>query len=152
MQIVDLKQLEATAMALAKQPMTRRDRLLHWSALIRKTPAPMMLYHLLEQWTSGQLAHECPATHPSHYQPNAFTVASGDSVLREAGLGSDKPEPAITFQDHMEFFGVNQAQLHEFSCNCGGAIGNDVMADRIERLAGPAPAGAVVDSSSWTGR
>jgi hypothetical protein len=35
----------------------------------------------------------------------------------------------------MGFFQLTQAQLHEFSCDCGGIITREDIADRIERLA-----------------
>lgn len=132
-----------SAVPVAKPTMTRAEKLRHWASLVRTSKYPCLgLYHRLEHMTLTHLAHA--SIHVS--APTAFGVALGDPKFAEQGFSGGS-----TIKGAMDFFELSQAELHEFSCDCGGAITNADMADRIERLAGPSPA-PVVDSSSWTGR
>jgi RimJ/RimL family protein N-acetyltransferase len=60
--------------------------------------------------------------------PTALGAAVRDPEFQKQGIGT-------TIHDVMKFFGLTQQQLHEFSCDCGGAISNDQQARRIEGLA-----------------
>jgi hypothetical protein len=69
----------------------------------------------------------------------AFGIAMMDPVFSDLGL---KGAPHIlpgqetgTIRQAMDFFELTQAQLHEFSCDCGGRIDNEMMATRIEGIA-----------------
>lgn len=105
-------------------PMTRKEKLLRWAELVRNAPYPMRLYHLLENCSRSRLDE-------AHVYGSgcAFDIAFSDPVLREQGL----TEPTIG--GVMNFMEITQQQLHEFSCDCGGHISNDDMANRIEGLA-----------------
>lgn len=116
-----LKDLEA------KHPviMTRKEKLLHWAELVRKAPRQLFLFDGLEHWSPRDLRN--PMLIGSNR--TAFSAAASDEKFREAGLKDHTPAAA------MEFFELSQQDLHEFSCNCGGLISNEEMANRIQRLA-----------------
>jgi hypothetical protein len=125
MKTIDIREL-VTAVPVTVR-MTRRERLLHWAHLLRSGAGPLALYHGLEWMSPAQLT-TTPATESD---PSAFGVALADPVFREQGL------PGVsTIGEVMRFFELSQQQLHEFSCDCGGAISRQDMADRIEWLAG----------------
>lgn len=132
------KQLMPDEVALLAKPvMTRRDKLLRFAAIVRShRGTPFGLYHNLEGYNPEQL-------NSIGLGGSAFEAAAADPILRDAGL------TGASVGDAQRFFELSQHELHEFSCNCGGEITNDDMANRIERIAGPAP--VVVDSKSWTG-
>jgi hypothetical protein len=125
MKTIDIRELVSAVPVTVR--MTRRERLLHWAHLLRTGSGPLALYHGLEWVSRSQLA-TTPAT---AIDPSAFGVALADPVFREQGL----PEVS-NIGELMRFFELSQEQLHEFSCDCGGAISRQDMADRIERLAG----------------
>jgi hypothetical protein len=60
--------------------------------------------------------------------PTALGTAARDPEFKKQGIGT-------TVHDVMKFFGLTQKQLHEFSCDCGGAISKEQQAHRIEGLA-----------------
>lgn len=119
----EILELESTATVVT---MTRREKLLRWASLVREWTAQIGLYHGLEyrskEWLNG-----------AGIGGSAFAVATSDPILTDAGY---KP---TSVGDAMKFFELSQSDLHEFSCDCGGSINNKNMADRIEKLAGPAP-------------
>lgn len=126
-----------------KPPLTRYHKLMRFAEIVRKHDSPFVIFHRLEYATAAELDRmDDPRS--------AFALAAADPVLAEAGLGNTSVGEA------KRFFELDQAQLHEFSCDCGGVIDNTQMANRIERLAGPAPTLAqgatavVVDSRAWT--
>jgi len=121
---------------LAKPVMTRREKLMRFAQVVRSRQNSFILYHGLETYTPEQL--RCFGIYGT-----AFQAAASDPILHDAGLIGE------SVADAQRFFELSQHELHEFSCDCGGAISNDDMANRIENIAGPAP--VVIDSKSWTG-
>jgi hypothetical protein len=123
MKTVDVK-AQVTAVAL-----TRKEKLLRWSELIRATSANFYIFHRLEHWNPRQLKMAM-AEHgiPLGYA-NAFIVAAADPVFRAAGLAGD------SVADSMRFFELSLDDMHGFSCDCGGAVEKTDMAHRIEHLA-----------------
>lgn len=121
MKTIDLQAEQTTAVAL-----TRKEKLLRWSDLVRQQPLPLLIFHHLEHWNREQLQRPLAS-----YGNNAFTIAAEDPVFKAAGLKGDSA------QDAMNFFEMKQAELHEFSCDCGGHISKTQMADRIAALAEP---------------
>lgn len=103
-------------------PMTRREKLMHWAGIVRKANQTFVIFHGLETIPPARLA---PTLAPPG---SAFAAAVADPIFQDAGLGK-------TIGDNMTFFELSQADLHEFSCNCGGHISNAQMADRIEAIA-----------------
>ena len=102
--------------------MTRREKLLRFAQVVRQSQHNFVIFHLLEymdDYNLSKISHPC----------SAFSMATSDSVLSSAGLKSDDALSA------KRFFELTTSQLHEFSCDCGGQISNDEMANRIERLA-----------------
>ena len=121
---------------LAKPVMTRRAKLMRFAEIVRSKRQAFVLYHNLENYHPQQLKG-------IGIRGSAFEAAAADPILRDAGLTGN------SVADAQRFFELSQYELHEFSCNCGGPISNNDMADRIESIAGPAP--VVIDSKSWTG-
>lgn len=108
--------------------MTRREKLLRWAQIVRATTKNFYIFNGLEYWTPDQLSVGLGDWAPAS-STTAFAAAASDSILRDAGLKGDTPA------ESMRFFELSQSELHEFSCDCGGAISNTEMARRIEGLA-----------------
>jgi hypothetical protein len=133
MKTMDAKE-KAGAVAL-----TRKEKLLRWADLIRAETRSFYIFHMLEDWNWVRLglpmaSHACPDGYAT-----AFGVAGADPVFRAAGLAGDSVTQA------MKFFDLSQLDIHEFSCNCGGALTKDQMADRVVHLAEALP------RRSWSG-
>lgn len=128
-----------TAVAL-----TRKEKLLRWAAQVRCHPNAMMIFHNMECWDEGLLQKQLTEVYAA---PSAFGIAANDPVFKAAGIKGSSAA------DAMQFFELSQHDLHEFSCDCGGAISNHQMADRIEGLVERRPAAlrgfARAFSSRW---
>lgn len=133
-QLVDPQTL-ISAIPLPAPAMTRYEKLMRWAKIVREQKEPMRIFHLLERWSQAELDQDSYFIDGS----NAFAVAMADSVFAENGLkpttGHLSGVPTGSVGQVMRFMELTQQQLHEFSCDCGGAISNTEMADRIERLA-----------------
>lgn len=121
--------------------MSRRDKLLHWADIIlASTMNPLALYHGIEHRSEAEYFDI--AVHPH----TAFALALADPLFRANGLTGS------SIGDIKKFMELDRAELHAFSCDCGGHISNRSMADRIIAIAGRSPVTAtMVDSASWTG-
>lgn len=126
-------------------PLTRSEKLLRWAKIVRETKTPFVIFHRLEHYHPQQLFG---IYHPG----SAFAAALADPILQDAGLVADAPGNNLSAGAASTFFELSQQDLHEFSCDCGGVIGNKGMADRIEKLANLKTLPTAVDSASWTGR
>ena len=105
---------------------SRNEKLQHWAKLVSEAPFPLGLYHRLEYYKPESLDEiKIRATDSS-----AFGLAVSDPTLQRQGL-----RPEMSVWRLMHFFGITQMQLHQFSCDCGGAITREQMADRIRHLA-----------------
>jgi len=107
---------------LAKPVMTRREKLLRFASIVRAHNGAFNLYHNLEGYHPEQL-------NSMGLRGSAFAAAAADPILRDAGLSGQSVATA------QRFFELNQHELHEFSCDCGGAIDSNDMANRIESIA-----------------
>lgn len=124
MKHVDIQDIATTAAPVMLR-MTQREKLYRWAELIRHMSHEVLIYHKLEHWHPDNLAD------PHFGNPrDAFTVALHDPVLQAEGLTGN------SIADVQKFMGLTQAELHEFSCDCGGYLDNDEVARRIEQLAG----------------
>jgi hypothetical protein len=108
--------------------LSREGRLLHWASLVRKWDGDLMLLHNLEYMSSYELQRV--RFHSSQYGPNAFKLAVNDPILQAEGLHQE-----ASLLELMKFMDIDSAELHEFSCDCGGAIDNEGMANRIVDIA-----------------
>ena len=119
------KPLSTVEIRLFAQPvMSRRDKLLRLASLVRgATIYPIYIFSGLERCDQTTLDYIEQAS-------SAFALAANDPVLQDAGLKSGTVGAA------QRFFELSLNDLHEFSCDCGGLIGNDTMAQRIEKIAG----------------
>jgi hypothetical protein len=136
-QIVNVEDLvSAVRIKEEPRPMTRKEKLMRWAKLVREsTNHHLYIFHRLEHMAEF---HLCAA---AYFVANdtAFGIAMMDPVFSDLGL---KGAPHIlpgqetgTIRQAMDFFELTQAQLHEFSCDCGGRIDNEMMATRIEGIA-----------------
>jgi hypothetical protein len=125
MKHVEIGQL-VSAVPIAPLKTTRREKLLHWAALVRKAGRPVGLYHALEymSWAQQQRTRIGPD------DVTALGIAAADPVFQAQGLNA-----STSIADALRFFELSISQAHAFSCDCGGAISNDQQAERIERLA-----------------
>ena len=124
MKHVDVEAAVALAVPVEPKKMTREQKLMHWAGLVRCAGSDLGLYHLLEYSTDEQLSLEICSNHST-----ALGVAARDGLLERQGL-TDKSILGV-----MRFMEIEKAQLHEFSCDCGGTINNRNQALRIEYLA-----------------
>jgi hypothetical protein len=118
------QQLLPEEVALLTRPvMTRREKLLRFAEIVRShRDRPFGLYHNLEGYHPEQL-------NSMGLGGSAFAAAAADPILRDAGADLH------TVGDAQRFFELSQHELHEFSCDCGGAIDGNDMANRIESIA-----------------
>lgn len=126
MKTLDIAETVKTAVPI----MNRTQRLRHWASLVRPHRGPLLIFHNLEFWDKYQLAATSPTVMAAYNNLTAFALAENDPSFQAQGLGLGS-----TFKQHMDFFELSQMELHAFSCDCGGMISNQQMADRIERLA-----------------
>jgi hypothetical protein len=106
--------------------MTRRQKLAHWAALIRKVDHPVGLYHALEYMSVWQ--REEVRIGPEKI--TALGIAASDPVFQAQGL-----DATTSIEGALRFFELSLTQAHAFSCDCGGMLSNEDQARRIERLA-----------------
>lgn len=107
---------------------TRKERLLYLAALVEKTENHVPLYHNLEHCSQELLDRSPAAAIPG----SVFALAADDPHLKAAGVGD-------MIGKQMKFFELDKAELHEFSCDCGGSISNKQMASRITALGSETP-------------
>jgi hypothetical protein len=124
MKHIDIDQLLGAVPVV--QRMTRREKLLHWAALIRRTKRDLGLYHALEYMSPWQRQDIVIGTD----NVTALGIAASDPVFQAQGLNA-----TTSIEGALRFFDLTLTQAHAFSCDCGGAISNEQQAQRIERLA-----------------
>jgi len=131
------QQLSPAELALLSTPiamppplptMTRKEKLLRFAQVVRSVPANFVIFHELEYQPQHVLD-------TYHHSGSAFAAAGRDPVLQQAGLKSDPHLGNVTVGAAQRFFELSKSDLHEFSCDCGGVIGNEEMARRIESIA-----------------
>jgi len=126
MKHVDVEKLVLEAIPVLT---TRKEKLRYAAMLIRKSKLPHLhLYHNLERMPKSYLDQ----TTITPTQASFFGIMLSDPHLKAAGVGD-------TIGKQMRFFQLSQEELHEFSCDCGGAISNSDMADTVDSLADGAP-------------
>lgn len=118
-----MKHVDVKSLAVV---MTRSEKLVRWAELIRLSYRQLNLYHDLERLPLYALSD----IQLSSAGDSAFGVAMGDPLLNAAGLPTHG-----SMRDIVDFFEIDQRELHEFSCDCGGVIPREEMARRMERLA-----------------
>lgn len=127
MKHVDIEEMVTAAVPVpVVAKMTRAEKLNRWADLVRNYQGgELQIFHNLEYWPDYAMRE----TQFGPMSLSAFGVAVADAAFREQGL----PNPA-NLVDIMHFFDIDQAQLHEFSCDCGGYISNRQQADQIANL------------------
>jgi hypothetical protein len=123
----DMKHVEnAELISAVPIQMTRHQKLLRWAELVRKSPHRLQMFNGLEYMTPRQLEAypviQCGVT--------ALAVAASDPEFQAQGL-----RETSTIGETMRFFDLTLHEAHAFSCDCGGHIGNDEQARRIDSLA-----------------
>lgn len=118
----ELERLSTSNPAVTPHVMSRRDKLMRLAKIVRESVRQFIIFSNLE--------HCAPYQRSALQHPNsAFAAAAADPILKDAGLSDG------TVGNAEAFFELNLQDLHTFSCNCGGAISNDDMANRIEHIA-----------------
>lgn len=107
--------------------MTRKDKLERWADLISKYGDDIQLVHRLEYWDEWQLD---ASLNQLYVLKTAFQIASDDPMFKTMGL-------IDTASSAMNFFEIDQHEIHEFTCDCGGHLSNTAMARRIRNIADP---------------
>jgi hypothetical protein len=127
MKHLEIKELISAVPVAVIVKMTRREKLQHWSTLIRQTKVSVRLLHQLEYIHPRELER---LTIREHAWQSALGIAASDPVFQAQGLSA-----ATTLGEALRFFEMTVRQAHAFSCDCGGEITNDQQATRIEQLA-----------------
>jgi hypothetical protein len=108
--------------------LSRKDKLVRWARLIRESKTDLIIYHELEYWLPSQRRQSLWRMAPGH--ESAFTLAAKDPIFAAMGLTSD---PSL--DDVTRFFDLSMDEVHAFSCDCGGHLSREDMAQRVEHLA-----------------
>ena len=130
MKHVDIEEMVTAAVEVpVKAKMTRAEKLNRWADLVRQYPSSLRLFSNLEHWTAESLVVPIANTGP-YCEVSALSLAGKDAAFQAEGL----PQMPSA-RDIMNYFELSQADLHEFSCDCGGYLSNARQADRIAGLA-----------------
>ena len=119
----ELKALEAQ-FPVTEPKLTRRQKLNRLAMLVERWTGHIPLYHRLEYASDIQLAAQ------TAHSSTALGLAAQDDVFQKDGL---KGGSLLDVRNYLE---LTTEELHEFSCDCGGAINRENMAARIRTLAG----------------
>jgi len=131
------KQLSADELAVIQRdhpitPMTKEEKLKAWAELVEHyTGGTLTLYHRLEYMPQDALDNAVFLEGMS-YPPSAILLAIRHEPFQAEGIGT-------SIGSAMRFFELTKDELHEFSCDCGGAITNKDQAERIRSLMTQAP-------------
>lgn len=106
-------------------PMSKAEKLAKWADLIEAHPHSLFLYSNLEHWGPQHLGDSHYVT---SYPPTAISLALGHDAFKAESIGE-------TVGSAIKFFDLSLAELHEFSCDCGGSISNKEQARRIRNIA-----------------
>lgn len=102
--------------------MSRAEKLMRWADVLRERKGRVYM--------ASNLEHMLPdARNSLQHEFFPWTIASNDPILKDAGLAGP------TYGDAKKFFELTDADIHAFTCNCGGEITRDSMANRIEVIA-----------------
>lgn len=113
----------AQAEALNK-PLTRVEKLERLAQILERTPNVLMV-HNLELWVGPHaylLDQQQPGLTP-------MGLAAADPEFKEGGLQGS------SVNQFNQFFETSVADLHAFSCNCGGQQTGTQMAAHVREIA-----------------
>ena len=122
--IVELQAIADVTFPEARGPMTREKRLERWIGLLQADPErKLRSLHEIEH-LSVACRRECRADN------SPLTVAYEDSVLRSAGLRSDR------VGDCTDFFELSDDQMHHAFCSChvGVRVSGRDAAQRLRQV------------------
>ena len=110
---------------LARTPMTKRDRLERWAALLER--APQRQLSSVEEIEYGTTSEQ----QAKRADNSALSVAFADPVLRAQGLTSDRVGTAA------DFFELSHWEIHQLVCSChyGRTMAAGTAAMRIRAMA-----------------
>lgn len=111
----------------ATPPLNKQAKLLRLADLVERAGLNIHIFSNVEYMTDERKRCE---SHPH----SAFALALGDATFRQDGLKGD------SIADGQRYFEMSNEELHIMSCDCGGAITNTTMANRLRVLAGQYPA------------
>lgn len=116
-----LSAAELASLPAALPVMTKRDKLLRLAQIVRTCPHSVFMFSNVEHMSIAEKRMSSPNS--------AFSLASHDAILKDAGLRDS------SILEGERFFELSRDELHAFSCDCGGHIDNERMARRIEAIA-----------------
>ncbi len=123
----ELKQVAEVRPPLARDRMSKRQRLERWAEALERAPQR----HLRSLF---ETEHMSPGRRYALREDNSpLTVAFEDSVLRAEGLESDR------YGDALKFFELSDGELHHIVCYChhGPTMAPKAVARRVRAAAGP---------------
>jgi len=106
--------------------LTKAEKLNMWADLVARQKKYLGLYHRLEYWPPEALDNPLVMAPYGH---TAITIALAHDAFKAEGIGE-------SIGSAVKFFELSKDELHEFSCDCGGAIDNKEQASRIRNIAG----------------
>ncbi len=124
--LAELKQVAEVRPSLARDRMSKRQRLARWAEALERTPQ-RYLRSLFET------EYMRPRRRYALREDNSpLTVAFEDSVLRAEGLESDR------YGDALKFFELSNGELHDIVCYChhGPTMTPRAVATRVRSAAG----------------
>ncbi|WP_075217557.1 hypothetical protein [Mongoliimonas terrestris] len=133
-----LDQIRVKADVTPAVPLTQRQRLERWAALLEKADGPMAPLYRIEYLTPEERLK-------ARGDHTPLAVAFADPDLRADGLKSDR------LGDVMAYFGLNAHEAHHMLCDCHyhGTMTGAGVAKRLRskaRFSDPAPLWAFVRS------
>lgn len=109
--------------------MTRDAKLERLATLVENCPRHISLFDRIEEMTQGRKER-------ATLEGSVFALAAGDKTFQKAGLTGQ------TVADGQKFFELSNEELHHLSCNCGGQMHRDEVANRLRGMKGRVPSPA----------
>ena len=108
----------------AAAPMSRRERLERWAALLERHPGPVRTLHEIEFAADSERA-------AMRREESAIAIAYADPVLRLQGLAGDR------YEDARRFFDLTASEAHLLLCDChtGASLSGRGAAARVRAIA-----------------
>ena len=122
----ELKQVAEVRPSLARERMSKRQRLERWAEVLELAPQRHLRSLYETEYTSPRRRYAL------RQENSPLTVAFQDPVLRAEGLRSDR------YGDALKFFKLSDGELHHIVCYChhGPTMAPKAVARRVRAAAG----------------
>lgn len=118
-------ELAAVQAAHPVRPLTKQEKLAMWAALVDKYQGTLQMFSNFENWPGYALDDPKYVTGGN---VTAVSLAIDHEPFKAEGIGN-------TARSVLKFFELTRAEMHTFSCDCGGYIGGKEQARRIGSIA-----------------